>query len=714
MMDQFRFHKVILLIYLLGLAKVTTGQITPITPFGTIRALVVGISDYRNDQIPDLQFAHRDAFIFSNFLENSMAWKVAPENIILLTNEQATYGRFSSELDALREKCKPKDRLIIYFSGHGDVEISSDEKEGYLLFYDANHSTYSASGACEVNTLNQLVAQLTQQGVEVILITDACRSGKLAGNSINGKMATTAALTALFQNTTKFLSCEPDQVSLEGKRWGDGRGLFSYYLVKGLSGAADDDKDQFVDHYELERYIKDSVRWASQKQQTPVADGRSSFRLAKVKKQASNFQEEVAPQKDSNFLLRLAQFQKAIDKGRLLFPEEGSAYAIYQSTGNEGPAATVKTLMKTSLSAALQDEAQRALSDYIESPGRELAKRWANQGIYSYYPKYLRKAAELQGPQSAFYAGLISRSVYFDGVNERLKADAMEKADTTVYKQALHKQQEALALKPLSPHIFNELGLLYRRLDQKEKEMEAFEKAHELSPTWPLALTNLAYTYKRLGTIDKAIELYKEAIQLNPDFALAHYNLAIIYQEQGKKMLEEQAYLKTLQADPQFWDAMYNLASLYVDFPQQYSEAEKWLNRYVQGVPDDPDGFTLLGYLYRKKNEPELARLAFESSLALNPEASYTYSNLADLYREMNDSEATIKMWTRVLEHNPKDFNAYKRLARFLVEKQSFDKAVSVIQRMINNGFEDLKSLREDQNLAPLKGRKDFDQLTLQ
>ena len=59
-------------------------------PTGTSRALVVGVSEYQ--QIRSLQYADKDAEEFSNFLLTNPNWKLAPENVVLLTNEKATSG----------------------------------------------------------------------------------------------------------------------------------------------------------------------------------------------------------------------------------------------------------------------------------------------------------------------------------------------------------------------------------------------------------------------------------------------------------------------------------------------------------------------------------------------------------------------------------------------------------------------------------------------
>lgn len=83
---------------------------------GVTRAVIVGISDYQNPKITDLEFADRDAREFANYLKRPDGGGVDSANITLLLNEKSnlrsickcplrTYGRKQGG-----------DLAIIYFS----------------------------------------------------------------------------------------------------------------------------------------------------------------------------------------------------------------------------------------------------------------------------------------------------------------------------------------------------------------------------------------------------------------------------------------------------------------------------------------------------------------------------------------------------------------------------------------------------------------------
>ncbi|MEI8279429.1 MAG: caspase family protein [Bacteroidota bacterium] len=276
----------ILVIYLLCLnttafAQATKGLSTATNPTeaanGKTYGLIIGISKYKNPAIPALQFADKDAIEFRDFLISS---GIDSNNITLLTNENATDGNILTELDNIcSNKAQKGDKVFFYFSGHGDVESKVITNDGYLLPYDAPRSVYAIS-AININILQTYIATLSAHGVQAILITDACHSGNLSGG-LEGMKNISGVLKTQWKDEVKILSCQSGELSLEGKQWGNGRGLFSYELINGMAGLADRNKDGKVSLFELNRYLMDKVPdAASPISQIPVLTGNMETTLS--------------------------------------------------------------------------------------------------------------------------------------------------------------------------------------------------------------------------------------------------------------------------------------------------------------------------------------------------------------------------------------------------------------------------------------------------
>ena len=249
---------------------------------GSMRAVVFGISDYADEGISDLNYAHKDAQAVAEYLSSEAGGNIPRDKYHLYYDKDATSAQLAFSLDWLLEESEDGDKAIIYFSGHSDVEAKFKIKNGYLLTHDSPAKVYTA-GAFPLYYLNQYISALTENNVDVIVISDACHSGKLAGSADGGSQAATATLAQQFTNEIKIMSCQPDEFSIEGEQWGGGRGVFSYYLVEGLSGSADLNNDATVNLLELGRFLEDNIpKEAAPHEQMPMTFGDRNKVLAFV------------------------------------------------------------------------------------------------------------------------------------------------------------------------------------------------------------------------------------------------------------------------------------------------------------------------------------------------------------------------------------------------------------------------------------------------
>ena len=126
-------------------------------------AVVVGISDYQDPGIPDLRFADKDAEAFAAFLSSKAGGSLDQDHLKLLLNKQASMAQFANALDWLMESAKEGDKVIIYFSGHGDVEKKTLTQPGFLLCWDAPASVYISGGAFALPMLQEVVSTISIQ-----------------------------------------------------------------------------------------------------------------------------------------------------------------------------------------------------------------------------------------------------------------------------------------------------------------------------------------------------------------------------------------------------------------------------------------------------------------------------------------------------------------------------------------------------------------------
>lgn len=509
------------------------------TTTGVTRAVVIGISTYEHEHIQDLNYAHRDAEAFVQWLKSPAGGSVPEDNIRLLLNEKATIGGFVAAFGWLREHTQPNDRAFIFFSGHGDVDARWAGNPGYLLTYNTPPQMYMA-GAFNLRDLKEVISTLSQQNnARVILIADACRAGKVADGSPGGPQFTNANLLDQFRNEITILSCQADEISAEGVEWGGGRGVFSYYLIEGLYGLADRESDGAVSLSDIDRYLEDHViKDMDPIKQTPVVTGNRRELLAQVfpellaehqpagdKNLAAlkpvehkGLEEEVLAKVDTSVRLLYYAFKEALATERFFQPEDSCANAYYDQLI---PVAELKPLygaMTRNFAAALIDDAQEALNGWLQSDLNE-TESWATgrKKDYAVYPAQLEKAAALLGEGHYLYNNLKGKEYFFRArnfINDNFSKLRFER-DSASLAQLFFLINTGLQFDSLAPYLHLKMAYCYYYSGDFEKALASEEQAIRLAPAWALAYGDNSDSYFIRKQYKKAIQQAYRAFELD-------------------------------------------------------------------------------------------------------------------------------------------------------------------------------------------------------
>ena len=234
-------------------------------PVGTTYALLIGITRYKAPEL-NLQYAAADATLISEF-QRSPRGGVPSENILLLTDGEATSLKIRRGLQDLKRRSSKNDTIVILIAGRGTVELTGS-RTAFILSYDSDPQDLKGT-ALAVGELQAFVAEQLQSVARVILFLDVCRSGSISASSTAGMSRSLEALGAAPGKLFGFLATTPNQVSIEGPGFGGGHGVFGYYLVKGMQGEADTNADGFVGADELVSYVAAQVQKATGRRQRP-------------------------------------------------------------------------------------------------------------------------------------------------------------------------------------------------------------------------------------------------------------------------------------------------------------------------------------------------------------------------------------------------------------------------------------------------------------
>ncbi len=236
-------------------------------------ALIIGISRYKNNfkGIPNLEYADVDARSIYEFLQKPAAGGFAPEDMLILSNEQATIARVREALTSFIGKASANDLLLIFFAGHGAPDPSAPQNL-YVLAHDTSVAEMAQTGLA-MPELRRYIEQ-NIRSKRVVLFLDTCHSAGLSTErtrDLGNNLANLYLEKLLYQEEGRAIitSSDVNEPSRESQKWGNGHGVFTYYLLEGLKGSADTNQDRLVSVGELFRYVRQRVRLDTNFQQNP-------------------------------------------------------------------------------------------------------------------------------------------------------------------------------------------------------------------------------------------------------------------------------------------------------------------------------------------------------------------------------------------------------------------------------------------------------------
>ena len=591
-------------------------------------ALVVGIANYQNlAPQQQLQFPERDAESIYSILISTEGGNFPAENVHKLVGPKATLARLRQELEQwLPSVTKDNDRVLIYFAGHGFVYGGN----AYLAPYDIDLKNIAATGY-PMNDLGR------DMGVKIkgrwkVLLTDSCHSGAINPDAdvqlING------TLSNLNKSLFSLTASRDRERSFESKDWGGGHGIFTYYVVKGLEGEADESGDGVVTADELAEYVHNNVREATKGEQNPTSD-RGSF--------------------DSDMLL--AYVRSHVKPGAPPAPKFGTLIIEANTTGvevfvdgksvgviNKGTPLSLPGLMPGAhtIKAVKMGYEPDGPRDEMVYPGQE-----TTVSVKILIAKRRPKAA-------------------LDAVDEGLKYYTKGFADN--YKKAAAYFEKALDLDPTYSQAALYLGRTYNALFDEEKAKQYFRKAIEIDPDYVEAHASYAGMLLDTGDYDEAIRQLNVAIGRDANHAMAWYLLAEAYRLKEAYPQSIEAARKAIQLTPNKAEAHFWLAES-LRLSGDYAQSEIEYQQYLKLSDFDSKvagqlNYYVLGYLMGFGKKKRAAQQDIWKDLR-----SLAYFGLCDAERKQSHFDQAIAYCEKSLNYSADDPYVHLALGLSLAKK---------------------------------------------
>ena len=206
-----------------------------ISPDAKTYALMIGISKYQ--KLPQdlwLQFADADAKTFGQHLASPRGGGVPADQMLVLTNEQATTAAIRNAFQTfLKNRAGKKDTVFILIAGHGTV----DTRGSYILTYDSDPQDLSTTAIPMSGDPGAGGGGTLQSGPRGAAGRCLPRRRHRQSEERGPSGSAVEKLGEAPGEMLGLMASRPKELSLEGTQYGGGHGAFTYSVLQGLEGA---------------------------------------------------------------------------------------------------------------------------------------------------------------------------------------------------------------------------------------------------------------------------------------------------------------------------------------------------------------------------------------------------------------------------------------------------------------------------------------------
>lgn len=645
-------------------------------------ALIIGIGQYQNlPAASSLRFSESDAEAFYRVLISPEAGGFATENVHKLIGPQATLANLRHELeDWLPSVARPEDRVVVYYAGHGLVAGG----RGFLAPYDIALANIEVSGY----PMAQLAKVLSKdvKSTKKVLFTDACHSGKITPESTDENISAQISKIENPYFLTLTATSEREQ-SYESAQLSTGFGVFTYFLVQGLQGAADSSPcDGKVTADELVSYVTRNVRdFVRQRNayQTPVALG--DYDPAMVLALSHG----CASAKDS----------QVSDIGTIVVESNMDDVELYVDDKLVGTISKAKPLSLPGLSGGVhifkgvRKGYQPDTKQQTVIPGETGSVR-----IRIQYPIETKKAAlDLieQGERKLFTQRSSFDPLYF----------ARQSQSAQSVQEAAQLFAKALKEDPKAARAAYDAGIAEQLLANEKESLANFKRAVDIDPSYVDARIQYSSVLIETGDPDEAIRQLVEALRLDPKSDLAEANLSRAYLDKdvydraidaGTKAVQlrpanEQAYLwRAEAARRKAEEERTGKTAPSADIRTETERARDDFRTYIEKTDFSNPVYQKLAFYFIGFGVGSRAHADRQQSYAY--QRSMAYSGLCSCEISLGNPMKGSEYCRRALQYDSKDpvalfllgnayrdlFNSYKRYTDLVAARKSYSDSVAM------------------------------------
>ncbi len=608
-------------------------------------ALLVGVRQYNKNELRTLPYTESDVETLAGVLIQAGYSK---DNVVLMTQKTGaadtdflpTGANIRAQLKLLLAPRRSGDTVLVAFAGHG-VQFIGDQ-ENY--FCPADTKLGDKKGT--LLPLSEVYKALAdcKAGFKLLLV-DACRNDPQVDSSRDlAKVKLSSefrAVTTPPGGVAAFYSCSEGQKAFEHDKLK--HGVFFHFVIEGLRGAADADRDRQVTLTELQGYVQqrvpDFVRAEYRVLQTPELKGtvRGSVALVSL----SHVRPVLSVLEQAKGFVARREYDKALagfTEAIRLDPRSAEAY--------EGRARIYGTKRDydraiADLTAAIRLNPKRALVYYMRGNAYRLKKDY-DTAIADY-----TDAARIEPAASDPY--------FWRGVAYDLKKD---------YDRAIADFTEAIRRAPKGARGYYARGVAHARKKEYDEAIADYNRAVDLNPRDALTYSWRGSAHLEKKDYERAIADCTESIRLQPSGNSAPYlnrGVAFARRHDWEKAIAD--YTEAIRIDPRYGLAYKNRGIAHFQ-TKDYARAAADFTEALRIKP--AEGWVLRdrGLAYQRAKDYDRALADYAEAIRLLPSDAVLRNNRGLVYAQKKDWKKAIADYTQAIRLNQKFAAAYANRAR--------------------------------------------------
>ncbi len=161
---------------------------------------------------------------------------------------------------------------------------------------------------------------------------------------------------------------------------------------------------------------------------------------------------------------------------------------------------------------------------------------------------------------------------------EEFTKEMSAKQKDSIMQVSIAELKKSVSIYPSFTDAWNQLGVIYDRLNKPDSAVYFYETALKYNPTDPTVHNNIGTVFFKHGNYSEAIKAFTRACELNPNYAEAFANLGSCYGMQKDYNTAISNFNRAITIDPNYQQAYYFIGITYQSMGNA-QQAQFYLNK---------------------------------------------------------------------------------------------------------------------------------------